>query len=151
MTCFASIESISADRTTESYQTVEVEEAASPSLAQKAKLGLVPRFRNSFGALNPKGVSTYKRGQGPRARRPQQVWRATEPSPALASVEFISAERTTESYSPRHFLTSSQNRIHPKHNSIYSCQAKNNISWKTKIQENPANPKLNIMLPTVVR
>ena len=36
---------------------------------------------------------------GPRARRPQQVWRATGTGPAaLASVEFISAERTTESY-----------------------------------------------------
>ena len=34
----------------------------------------------------------------PCAQISQQVWRATEPNPALASVEFISAERTTESY-----------------------------------------------------
>jgi hypothetical protein len=30
---------------------VEVEETSSPSLSQKAKLGLEPRFRNRFGAL----------------------------------------------------------------------------------------------------
>ncbi len=68
-----------------------------PRSQKKAKQGLVPEFRNRFGAL-PRSAPTPKRGPGPRARRPQQVWRATEPGPALASVEFISAEHTTESY-----------------------------------------------------
>ena len=57
---------------------VEVEVEASSPLAQKAKQGLEPEFRKRFGAL-PRSVPTRARGPGPRARRPQQVWRATEP------------------------------------------------------------------------
>jgi len=59
--------------------------------------------------INTKSIE-YRRGQGsespavtksetgPRAQISQQVWCATGTWPALASVQFISAERTTESY-----------------------------------------------------
>ena len=42
----------------------------------RAKLGLEPRFRKRFGVLTPNGNAVNERGQGPCARRPQQVWRA---------------------------------------------------------------------------
>ena len=65
----------------------------------------------------PKASPACESGPGPRARRPQQVWRATEPGPALASVEFISAERTTESYQKQDFIVlvlAAPNPIHKK-------------------------------------
>ena len=109
----ASVEFISAERTTESYQKqdfIVLVLAAPNPIHKKAKQGLVPEFRKRFRAL-PQSVPTRARGPGPRARRPQQVWRATEPGPTLASVEFISAEHTTESYQSRSRISS------------YSCTA----------------------------
>ena len=64
---------------------------------KKRNRALCPNFAKGL-VRYPKASPAYESGPGPRARRPQQVWRATEPGPTLASVEFISAEHTTESF-----------------------------------------------------
>ena len=99
---------------------VEVEEATMTARTKKAKQGLEPGFRKRFGAL-PRRALTRESGPGPRARRPQQAWRATEPGPALASVEFILAERTTESYQKMQTLA-------PTETSPTEAQNENEIS-----------------------
>ena len=76
---------------------VEVEEAASPRLHRRAKQGLEPEFRKRFGAL-PQSVPHLRkrsRASSPATATGLACYRTCA---APASVEFISAELTTESY-----------------------------------------------------